>query len=102
MAMNSDSLLWKVCPFDKNHKIKAQNFARHVRKCRSTILRDPRHHLHNKVLDLERCPFNTGHWIPHDEYWNHCATCSDRKEGVIHFPTPRTMDEFNFFVSSFF
>ncbi|RVE70931.1 hypothetical protein OJAV_G00069510 [Oryzias javanicus] len=67
---NCDPEKLLLCPFDKNHLIRACRFPYHLIKCRKN---------HPKLAgELKTCPFNARHLIPQHELARHTETCVDR------------------------
>ncbi|XP_056155914.1 gametocyte-specific factor 1-like [Lampris incognitus] len=60
-----------LCPFDKNHQIRACRIPYHLIKCRKN---------HQKLANkLKTCPFNACHLVPEHELAHHIVTCSNRR-----------------------
>nr|XP_006131198.1 gametocyte-specific factor 1-like isoform X1 [Pelodiscus sinensis] len=58
-----------LCPYDKNHQIRASRFPYHLVKCREN----------NKKIakELATCPYNARHKVPKRELQLHISTCTD-------------------------
>ncbi|XP_054166491.1 uncharacterized protein LOC128963964 [Oppia nitens] len=66
--MDLQSLGLRLCPYDKNHKVKTSRYQQHISKCAK------RHEISNP---LEECPFNAGHRFPKDQIRQHMLRCPD-------------------------
>ncbi|KAK9515192.1 hypothetical protein VZT92_025858 [Zoarces viviparus] len=67
---NCDPDKLQLCPFDKNHLIRASRFPYHLIKCRKN---------HPKLAsELKTCPFNARHLVHKHELTHHTETCEDR------------------------
>ena len=57
------------CPYDPNHKVRADRLQYHLIKCRKE----------NSTKEKTTCPFNASHIIPKEQRLVHLQTCPDRE-----------------------
>ncbi|CAF4742942.1 unnamed protein product, partial [Rotaria magnacalcarata] len=76
-------ILFRLCPYDLNHKVLAKRFQYHIMRCAKA----------NPHIRRVKCSFNATHLVTPSELYKHMSNCPDNQ--TVHDAIARGMSDFN-------